>query len=612
MSSPGPEGTSRGLPVRAAAAGRPARLRDARERLGLSVRELARQTGIPAATISAIEQGREPRWSTLVRYLETVPGLRAAELVAGPRFHPPVMSLGAWRWFARAIGFHADETRETLRALPDGGARLELVITGLLSTCGDVPSQDLPGALVQAACMAQPLFVSRLAPEPDATSLVARDGDVEHAFEWSLDPVVMTYRRTEILARLPERLVHRQAVATRNLILGFDAGAGPAPPARLLAWTRMRDSEGDDASIAPHVHAPPHQPAWHREGSLVAASVEHVLPDMTHALAWDVPDAPALPAPPESFAPIARALRDRAGMSARELAHAMGSSHGTVLEAEAGRDPRAGTLERYLRAVPDASAQWLLPALEAGGELTHDEAWEWQRELHGLEAERMVVDSIPRPDGRVVRRQVIDGLRSLEPTAGRVGVALRAFRGLFNFEPGTLESIETSFGEDDESEVLVQPLEAGGRITRLLLPGRLSSAGCTLTVTYANPDLGRRGTRAELLERHGPETVVRGSKTTVTVPTGELAFRLIFPRGLEADEFWPVAYHETHPPRPFRHGSLLERVHREGVTWSLAEDRSEARLAIRRPLCGVSYGFAWAIHLGEPWHEPRATAPRRS
>jgi transcriptional regulator with XRE-family HTH domain len=59
------------------------RLKELRERVSLSMYELARQSGVSGATLSRIEQGdRDPSWSTIVKLARAL-GVSVAEFDVG-------------------------------------------------------------------------------------------------------------------------------------------------------------------------------------------------------------------------------------------------------------------------------------------------------------------------------------------------------------------------------------------------------------------------------------------------------------------------------------------------------------------------------------------------
>jgi transcriptional regulator with XRE-family HTH domain len=109
-------------------------LRDARERNGLSGREMARRLGVSAATAHALAEGADPRRDTLLRLLETLPDLRPGELLHAPRERRILSGNDAWRLQRRLFGVEVAAERRQVRVSPNGDARMDSSTLGLLVT----------------------------------------------------------------------------------------------------------------------------------------------------------------------------------------------------------------------------------------------------------------------------------------------------------------------------------------------------------------------------------------------------------------------------------------------------------------------------------------------
>ena len=94
-------------------------LRQAREHLGLNQRELATRLGTGHGGISELEKGRDPRHSTLARYLECVSDLSPLSFFPDASCAPPA-SPAAWRTYRDLYGYVVERVRRTFVVRPSG------------------------------------------------------------------------------------------------------------------------------------------------------------------------------------------------------------------------------------------------------------------------------------------------------------------------------------------------------------------------------------------------------------------------------------------------------------------------------------------------------------
>ena len=152
----------------------------ARERLGLSIRAFGAKSGIPSSTVAALEGGREPKWLTLRRYLETVPGLSASQLLPSPASHAPAASPAMMASVAECLGLVADEVRLSVRVGRES-RRQVLEILGLRALWSEEPAPEHLLGLMRTACVASRAFVRSLQPVSPKRRLVRlQDGGVTH------------------------------------------------------------------------------------------------------------------------------------------------------------------------------------------------------------------------------------------------------------------------------------------------------------------------------------------------------------------------------------------------------------------------------------------------
>jgi transcriptional regulator with XRE-family HTH domain len=580
------------------------RLRQARERLGISARALSRLARIPLATVSAVERGREPRWSTLMRYLETVPGLRAGHLVEGSHPRPPTLGASTWAFAKRAHGLWAQRVIVRARVREDGSREHLLEVKGLTTSDADQGARTLR-MLMQVACVAAPAVIRELGP-PEQGRKMALDADgARHEFRWTARlPRVLEYRRTESLPRgEPDQLTHRTGLPIRELTLVVELPKGAPTHPRLCAWASARDLEGEGSSAVAYLHAPPCSPTLRRGGRTTRATVRDVIPGVTHALVWGAPGSAAPKAPgagarPRTFAVIAREVRARAGLSVRETARSLAVSHGTLLEAEKGSDPRASTLRQYLRAFPELAPQWLLPAAEAEGELTLDEAWEYYRDLVGLEAQlfdrRIRIDE----NGNTEGDEVIHGLVSLDSKERDISLILGRGRWIYAREGDVIQEVDTDLPDDAAARLRTRIVERHPTYQhqQLLIPAGITRRGMRLRSRITSRSAFR--TRAVMRALHGDEIIVRGNSRTMPVPCREYRMVLAWHELFVPDDAWPIAFSSMRPATEDKLGRL-EILHPGRYEFRTAPGLTSAELRVERPVPGISYGIGMAIHLSD-------------
>jgi transcriptional regulator with XRE-family HTH domain len=567
------------------------RLAGARERLGISARELSRRVGIPLATISALEGGRDPKWSTLVRYLETVPGLRAQHLVGGSRLHPPAASRSLTDALRRIAGQRAESVSVEVRR-------------GTLTTRVEALSTDLPAKtpertillLMQLACTgSQQLLASLEAPKGRARTSRVLEGGVRHEFRAAPGPSV-AYRRVERPAPAPECIAHEAGYPMGSLTLTAEVPAGAEP--RLLAWPISRRVEGASAEISACLYSGPQRPVLKRRGRTVSVTLTDVLPGLVHALDWSASppagDPGLAPLPGTGFGPIARALRERSGRSLRSLADAMKVSHVTISEAERGRDPRASTLRRYVATMPDVAPQWILPAKEARGELTQEETWEALRDLHGLEAEADEWLFLVEPDGNRDEIRTLTSLRSVG--APHRGIAMSSLHGRDVHAKAHYDVRMVGAGSEKDEELLVaRHMKADrGRPQQIVsVAAELLARGVTLRTTF-RPDKPYLMTKAAAVAKHGDKRVVQGITAMPQVPVRRLRCAVRFPSGFRFEDAWAVSQPFDRPSSPEPIG-VLERAHAGRWQLRVSRDPPELALDVELPLYGLKYGIGWTL-----------------
>jgi transcriptional regulator with XRE-family HTH domain len=160
-------------------------LREARERAGLSVRELAARMDASPATISDAERGQDPLASTLQRWLDALPALSPA--IAFGRSAPrPAASPAAWACSRDAFGFAIAHARFQVLLHADGTRTTLLEATGIRTVRGDVADREQASRALHLLFRGSPearLELAVLAARTRMFPLALKDGCFEHEFD---------------------------------------------------------------------------------------------------------------------------------------------------------------------------------------------------------------------------------------------------------------------------------------------------------------------------------------------------------------------------------------------------------------------------------------------
>ncbi len=268
---------------------------------------------------------------------------------------------------------------------------------------------------------------------------------------------------------------------------------------------------------------------------------------------------------------LIRDARERAGLSIRALAARASLSPATLLDAEAGGDPRRSTLLKCLAALPSLSAEALLgraPPIPAASRAS----WTFVRDVLGYSVQRLRLEIDVAADGSRVTRLVMTGAMPRD-------------------------------GESDD--------EAIARLVQLLFRGS-SSARRTLAAGSRSVQDGafvhefrwqaQRGLSHRRTQRPDAGGMPAGLSLAAPFPEGASVpiehaierLELIVRLGKDA---WPEA------PRPGAwtdqqavsadEPDLLPFVHRDGVEFKANSRSRTLSLVVQRPTYGLHYGIGW-------------------
>lgn len=568
------------------------RLRDARTGMNLTLRELAQASGIPQATLSALEHGRDPRWSTLMRYLDVVPGLRADELLPPAEPCPPAALPAVHAFFVRASGLHAARVRVTCI----GGAEDVLVEDLRLLEPSANRALD-ESRLLQAACLASHARRRMLAEPRNERTITFEEEGASHELVLGPpdEPPRVTYRRRRSCEPCGAGVRFDIRFPAGELLLALDA-PGPGRRGRVQAWATPR-ATADEPDIAAALH-PTGIPIG-RTDEGIEARIAPAIPLLTYALTA-ADDADAAPVPgdgtrPSSFAVIALRARERSGMSMRDLAERMGISHSTIAECERRRDPRASTLRRYLAAVPGLRPQDLLPSSGGPKAAALERAWDWQRALCGAEAEEMRRLHVISDAGDSHLLDTTTGLRVTAARPGDVRLSVRRIGGLYRWAASAARAFDAEgAGAQDGVRTRVLQQDEGAIHREVVIPPSLAEEGLTLREESRAPGMFSV-THEQLLARHGRlETAVSGTLVQHAVPVRRLSVEVRLPASYPLGRAWGVVVPPVLIPDAAPNGSL-ERLHGSGARFGADAAARVLRLEVDRPPCGLKYGIMWEL-----------------
>lgn len=595
-----------------------AHLRDARERAGLTLREVASLARLSWVTILEAERGRDLRLSTLRRLRDALPGTTERGLFEGDEAVPAASALGAWAWFSRVADLEVEHLVHHVRIRRDGTRRTRTLLLGVRPRLGGPIDEravhqamhlvwlGTPGAC-PALAGADFLGASRLS-RPDGADLHsyrwrggARGGIFDYSCRPSLPhegptlvgagPVQDPDDGASVLVALPVR--HARLRVT------FDAGAPLPHPQMWHAWWWADEAWGeksDDLSL--RLGAPAISVNRRPARRSLELHVERPLPCLRLGLRWGreptVAGASPAPRPVERGAAVGVMLaaeRQRLSWSQRRLAEALGVSPRTVSAIERGRDPMRSTLRAYLREMP-----WLRPAdffEDARREVDRASVAALFRELLGAGSESISHRLVINPDGSGVLRSMTCRLRRLSHSADPMALrelvqdsrrAGPAFR---------LEHVAVTPRDAPGLTTRVAGCGPGGFVHELLVPGARAARGVTLERKVVMTS-GYPFTEAEFRRLYGDSRMPSWCLAeSISRTTRRLTITVRLPPGAQA-----LRPELTATPLlsrgPARCRNILAALHPEGAEVMIM--RSGAmRIRLDDPLPGVTYMLIWRL-----------------
>jgi hypothetical protein len=279
------------------------------------------------------------------------------------------------------------------------------------------------------------------------------------------------------------------------------------------------------------------------------------------------------------------------------MAERIGVSWATVRQLEAGRAPRASTMQACLRALPALSPQDLLPVAETEGALTQDELWDFTARLFGFCADR--VEKVLRVTSTGRRRVTVTttGLRAELRDPSLQELRLGFGRAMM---PGQMSShVASILAKAAETRVKVVRQREGSVTHHLRFPPGHLATGATYQRTHA--DDGQYGMYEEVAAaragRKGP--FAAGTSVLLLHPARRLTFSVEFPQGYTPPEIHAHAWPEAHVP----HGDamdLLDVLPKFAHAARFDARRARLVLDVTRPMPGIRYSLAWILPRRRP------------
>ncbi|MEM7244029.1 MAG: helix-turn-helix transcriptional regulator [Acidobacteriota bacterium] len=545
-------------------------LEELRESAGLSQRELARRMKVGVATISSIEAGRQPRLSTLRKYVAQLPGATPRRLLVPESQAPEAAWDAAWETTAAIYRFAVDEVRVDFS--PD---RFVLEAQGVRILGEPLPALRL--AALRAVCMGSAPVVRTL--DLDSIGTTIEDGEYRHSYRARTDDS-FDYR-CELSTGRPAELLVEYPIQRLVLI-------APAPSARAVRLDVIPTGQS---------HAPENNiaRALHPDGVVVkAAGRERATVVVPRPVTWlryivsnDEEKGGAERRRRRDLARILTTLRRTHELSARGLGLKTGLRHSTIRELEAGSDPKVTTLQALLVGLPELRPQDVLgPRMPPA--CSSDELWGYQVRLFGQEAleHTMTVDISDAGRRSQVRTRQLRDLRErevLEIQGGRR-------RSVMTEAPKLLKEIEAG---DQELTTKRVRLSADHDLYHFRFSNVRGGQGVSFS-RRAEERVGLSRTLAEIRAREGDDRVHRqGAALGLPAPAQRCRLTLVFPLGFAPLDFrahvWPLGY------VPDEGLMACHHVSRHKVRRSRRGERLAIHLTFQRPMVGFSHAVSWTL-----------------
>jgi len=598
-------------------------LRRAREAAGWSLHEAAQRLGVSWDSVRKAEEGRDLRLSMLRAWVHALPALSPRSVLGNADVAPPLASPSVWELVSRTHGFVVARRVESARFDAEGRRIEQSEALGVRWLAGHRLDPAARLDLMRTVFMGSGDALRALRAEPtDPRShrSTIETADAVHEFAFGRHArAAFDYR----CARRATPATREPGLQGESDAIVRDAGVVAADiflPVRELELRLHPPPEVASPSFAffavPGSCVPPLGAAaltrallpdgvplrWDRTRRCASVTLRLPIPNVRYILA-------CLPADraPEGFRAArastrlasltahatthagrqVEAARERAGLSRRQLATRMDASPASVIELEAGHDPRVSTLRRALRALPGLWPEDLFVGMSRARtrlDLTPREAWLYFRNLVGveaLEASRALKLTRAGDGSETIATR---GLRRLHASAPGADMIVQD-----GISPGARGRLGPVFLEQDGAslpELRVRWLRAVGHSQdfQLVVPAPLAEAGISFT---------RRDRKQQAYKMRPTDTGRSiGPAYECFVPTSRLILSVGFPRGYRPADVSAHVRAGVQVTTP-RWPDLAELLHPRGLELRVDLDAGIVELRVEQPLLGYRYSITW-------------------
>ena len=297
-------------------------LREAREKHGLSQRQLAERMNISWVAISQAENGADIRHETLRDFLKALPGLTPAELLQGAKQPTTRTRRDVWTYYRDLMGMEAHSIEKELVVLPDRGREDRFRCTRLRSIRSNPSDLRLLQGLESAAYMgSRPVIAElhagrgpggededsvlsrvlerregRLLQVLNAPAELARDG---LTYSWKRTREGANWRedtqafKSQPVERIHSGFGHRVDYPVRRLMLRLHLPEGYWPEtAYLRTWPSTAVPDPRVRDFTEQMHPEGLKLRRDRRRRLVSLTVEYPLIDWSYNIGWILPSKP--------------------------------------------------------------------------------------------------------------------------------------------------------------------------------------------------------------------------------------------------------------------------------------------------------------------------------
>lgn len=564
-------------------------LREARERAGLSQRELAERASLSRATVADAELGGDPRLSTLQALCGALPLLGPERALSDQPWVMPGDAPWAWHYLRERSVVQAHRVTASARVESSRLVELRVDVEGIRPARGGIEDRDDLARVLRAVFGGRPEALQDLLVLPlDAseTRFELEEGDVEHAFV--LPRGLGSGLRYTSIDRSRRRLAEGEALVShatsypvRTLVLR--AALDEAPTGVTASCRLATLMDGHDVAGA----------SWDAATREASATVALPLPFVAHELKIAQParargaaPEPARDAARDAARDPARALaraRAQAGLGCRGLATAVSVSPATVHGIERGLDARRSTWLSLLGALPGLRPRDLIAGAGSAHGATRAEVSEHYRRLVGVEvATEMKVLGVS-DDGAIATCRT-RGLRRLVPRDEPLVLRHGAGAGIGCAPADELREIgDHADGGESLRTRLVRRADG-----TLLHQVAFAATAATRGVSYET-----RAASSKLLPLRAADArrdALTGTALTASLPARRLVIEVELHRLAPAASFRAHAWMPLLAPEDAP--DLGEREP-EGTTLAVDDARTRARLTVTDPLIGFTYAISW-------------------